>query len=316
MFSDRVVVRSNTDNHIMFKVFKAYYSDCALGVQPVYDHRHSELEISAILTGSGVYKCSENEYMFRAGDVFMHCGNDNHQFLRIDEELSMVVIQFEPRLIWSGGEWFEPKYLRLFTEKIRINRHIPAESEAAQNICRLLQESFLECCDHRAAYEIVVKAKLLMMLAEMARYYYNEMTASELLQLKVRHIEHIENSMDYILSNLSAPLTLSMLAKEACMSRSYYSTLFKTLNGVSVWNYITAQRVDMAQHLLESTNDSITEICENCGFNNIANFNHTFKRITGKTPSSYRKTSKENSFTDAESPPKTDEGKTHGKEEE
>ena len=121
MFSDRVVVRSNTDNHIMFKVFKAYYSDCSLGVQPVYDHRHSELEISAILTGSGVYKCSENEYMFRAGDVFMHCGNDNHQFLRIDEELSMVVIQFEPRLIWSGGEWFEPKYLRLFTEKIRIN---------------------------------------------------------------------------------------------------------------------------------------------------------------------------------------------------
>ena len=240
MFSDRVVVRSNTDNHIMFKVFKAYYSDCALGVQPVYDHRHSELEISAILTGSGVYK----------------------------------------------------------------------------NICRLLQESFLECCDHRAAYEIVVKAKLLMMLAEMARYYYNEMTASELLQLKVRHIEHIENSMDYILSNLSAPLTLSMLAKEACMSRSYYSTLFKTLNGVSVWNYITAQRVDMAQHLLESTNDSITEICENCGFNNIANFNRTFKRIAGKTPSSYRKTSKENSFTDAESPPKTDEGKTHSKEEE
>ena len=73
------------------------------------------------------------------------------------------------------------------------------------------------------------------------------------------------------------------------MSRSYYSATFKQLNGVSVWGYITAQRIDRAQHLLESTSLPVMEISEHCGFNNIANFNRSFKKITGKTPRGYRK---------------------------
>ena len=73
------------------------------------------------------------------------------------------------------------------------------------------------------------------------------------------------------------------------MSRTYYSTMFKMLNGVSVWTYIINQRIDRAQQLLEKSEMSVIEICEKCGFNNLSNFNKAFKKITGKTPSEYRK---------------------------
>ena len=97
--------------------------------------------------------------------------------------------------------------------------------------------------------------------------------------------------MNHIHSHLDEPLTLDQLAKEACMSRSYYSTIFKALNGVSVWEYIVARRIDLAQYKLETTGDSIMQISEDCGFTSIANFNRAFKKLTGKTPREYRQAS-------------------------
>ena len=84
-------------------------------------------------------------------------------------------------------------------------------------------------------------------------------------------------------------ITLDSLAEAAHMSRSYYSTIFKKLNGVSVWDYITNQRIDKAEQMLETTDIPVIEISENCGFNNISNFNRAFRKITGGTPRDYRK---------------------------
>ena len=95
--------------------------------------------------------------------------------------------------------------------------------------------------------------------------------------------------MNFILSHLESPLTLDMLAREARMSRSYYSTMFKVLNGVSVWDYITEQRINLAQYQLETTEKSVTQVSEACGFNSIANFNRAFKKLTGTTPREYRR---------------------------
>lgn len=291
MLEDRVVVRSNENNHILFRVFKTYYPASVNGPQASSGHNHSELEISAILSGSGVYTCSGVEYDFSSGDVFVHCSNDPHiiSYIGAEEALTMIVIQFEPRLIWSsGGEWVNSKYLQMFMRDSTVSSKIPKENENAAIISRLLEECFKECKEERPAYDLIVKAKLLSVLAHSVRYYEKYITKDE--KLNSVHLEHIETTMNYILSNLEQPLTLDDLAKEASMSRSYFSTMFRTLNGISVWNYITKQRIDRAQHLLENTGDSITEISEKCGFNNIANFNRAFKKATGKAPREYRKT--------------------------
>lgn len=291
MAEGRVVVRSSADDHVLFRVFQAHYPHTPGGVQPYTEHHHAELEISSILSGSGVYSCSGVDYPFRAGDVFMHCGNDAHCFERIGQgtPLSLVVIQFEPRFIWMpGGEWFDSKYLQLFMENSTISRHISHDAPVAQTICGLLQESFQECHDQNPAYDMLVKAKLLTILANLARYFHNDLSC-DVSPINIRHLKHMEHSINYILSHLDESLTLDLLAKEARMSRSYYSTMFKSLNGVSVWNYITSQRIDKAQRLLESTVLSVTQISESCGFNNIANFNRAFKKTTGRTPRVYRK---------------------------
>lgn len=291
--ADRMVIRSSTDNHVLFKVFRAVYKQCAScgGELPYVEHRHSELEISVIITGRGCYSCCGIDYDFQPGDIFLHCGNDAHCFKFIDSEerLSMLVLQFDPRLIWThGGEWFNPRYLQLFMGNSLNSRHMSYTEPEAGRIAALMEECFDECCKHLPAYEMVVKAKLLLILSILVRYYYDYFPQKD-ADIDFRNINHIERSMDYILDNLSSQLSLDDIAAEAHMSKSYYSSTFKKLNGVSVWGYITAQRINRAQHLLESTTLPVTEICEHCGYNNIANFNRSFKKITGKTPRDYRK---------------------------
>lgn len=63
------------------------------------------------------------------------------------------------------------------------------------------------------------------------------------------------------------------------MRRSYYSTMFKMLNGVSVWTYITNQRISKAKYILEKSDISVIEVSEKCGFSNISNFNRAFRKV-------------------------------------
>ena len=53
--------------------------------------------------------------------------------------------------------------------------------------------------------------------------------------------------------------------------------------------YVKSVRVGIAAKLLAETDKQITQICFESGYNNLANFNHYFKDIMGKTPSDYRK---------------------------
>ena len=85
MLSDRVIIRSDDDDHVLFKVFRALYSKEISRVRPYYDHHHSELEISCIVFGEGVYTCEGVDYAFTKGDIFFHCVNDKHCFKKLEK---------------------------------------------------------------------------------------------------------------------------------------------------------------------------------------------------------------------------------------
>ena len=291
MMSERLVIRSNNDDHVLFRVFRVIYPKNAGGDKPYYNHHHPELEISCIQQGSGVFTCEGKDYPFRAGDVFLHCGNDAHYFHRIAPEMQLVmlVFQFEQRQIWAlGGEWFEPAYLQLFSGGGSIGHYVPREAPEAQAICQLLQESFDDCREQKPAYQMLVKAKLLAMLSNLVRFFHEDLPEPPELP-SFRHRHQIERSMQFILKHLDSEFSLDDLAREAQMSRSYYSSSFRKLNGVSVWEYITSMRIERAQQMLETSEKSILEISGSCGYNNISNFNRAFRRVTGKTPREYRK---------------------------
>ena len=284
-----MIIRSNDEQDVLFKVYRSVYPEHWGGYKEIFDHHHQDIEISCIVSGSGTYDCGGTEYSFKPGDVFLHCVNERHCLHNVepDSQLTMVVFRFDQKLVWmQGSDW--DKYMQLFMEKSPVGHHINSEAKEAKEICSLLQNSFNECKKQEKAYQLIVKAYLSMMLAYFFRYFYDDLTKAKLTVIP-QHKRAIACSMAYISRNLDSNITLDSIAAEANMSLSYFSTVFKKLNGVTVWEYITNQRIEKAEYLLETTNIPIIEISENCGFNNISNFNRAFRKITGRTPRNYRK---------------------------
>jgi len=89
-------------------------------------------------------------------------------------------------------------------------------------------------------------------------------------------------------SDISANLTLSVLAKQQNLSAGYLSTVFKEETGKTLTEYIRNKRIKHAQYLLSTTNLQIQTIALHCGIMDVQYFSKTFKKQTGKTPKEYR----------------------------
>jgi AraC-like DNA-binding protein len=83
--------------------------------------------------------------------------------------------------------------------------------------------------------------------------------------------------------------TLDALAAKAALSRASFSKKFRTLVGQSMFEYLTALRMQRARELLRSSNFPVYEVANRVGYDSDLAFRKTFKRVTGTTPVRYRK---------------------------
>lgn len=102
----------------------------------------------------------------------------------------------------------------------------------------------------------------------------------------LRKIELIKN---YIGEHFTKDINLQELADRVEMNKSYMCTLFKQETGITVWNYIVAQRMQKARSLLLETSSKVYEIANEVGYEDIPYFSQTFKKFYGLTPLDFKK---------------------------
>lgn len=146
-----------------------------------------------------------------------------------------------------------------------------------------------EAREKKIEYELMIKLALIKLLVTIVRNFDYVKHSNISFDIGRTSIESLENAMNYINKNLENKITLDDLAKAANMNRSYFCTVFKRLNGISAWDYITIKRIEKSVVLLETTDKTMLEIACRCGFNNTANFNRAFRKVMGKVPGECRK---------------------------
>lgn len=97
----------------------------------------------------------------------------------------------------------------------------------------------------------------------------------------------IQRSVAYIRAHLQESLTVQSLARLACLSTSYFANLFKKQTGVTVAQFIIAERMNRAKELL-AEGKQVQEIAAMLGYEDRVYFSDAFKKHTGHTPSEYR----------------------------
>lgn len=256
-----------------------------------FEHKHSAFEISMIHSGHGLYQLKDRVYEFQPGDVFLFSTNEVHCIteIRDNEKLDIMNLQFEPRFIWMpGNEQFDHRYLDIFFHRNASASHqLRSDDPRADVIRTLLGEIETEFASQKESYDLMVKNKLLTLLVHVRRNY-GEFFDHHPSRKEMPHIQQLDAVMKYIDDHLGGELTLEGLAAEAHMSKSYFSSLFRELNGLSPWEYILSKRITRAAQLLASTDRTVLDIAAACGFNSTANFNYAFRKLTQTSPSEYR----------------------------
>ncbi len=106
-----------------------------------------------------------------------------------------------------------------------------------------------------------------------------EDVANRYVQTAIEYIEGHYPDLDF---------GVGALAESMSVSEGHISRLFKAETDLSINNYLTRYRVRKAMDYLKDVNVKVYEVAEKVGYQDIAYFSNTFKKLVGKTPSDYQ----------------------------
>ena len=96
--------------------------------------------------------------------------------------------------------------------------------------------------------------------------------------------------LEWVSERLDEPMPVERLAAEAHMSPRTFARRFRDETGTTPLQWLTSQRLALAEELLENSTLSVEQIATRVGFGNAATLRHHFTASRGTTPQAYRKT--------------------------
>jgi AraC-like DNA-binding protein len=133
-----------------------------------------------------------------------------------------------------------------------------------------------------------IEGKILELVASVLDWYRRRETKAR-PRLNENDQTGITEAMRYADEHCSGPLTLDILAKQAAMSISKFTAVFKIHTGISVASYIRRIRMEKAMNMLKNTSAPLGDIAGMVGYKYQRRFSTLFKEQFGVAPSEFRK---------------------------
>ncbi len=100
---------------------------------------------------------------------------------------------------------------------------------------------------------------------------------------------YVEAAIDYIEKNYGdSDFSVGKLAETLGLSEGHISRLFKAETDTGINNYLTRFRIRKAMDFLKDMQVKVYEVADKVGYQDIAYFSNTFKKLVGRSPSDYQ----------------------------
>ena len=100
--------------------------------------------------------------------------------------------------------------------------------------------------------------------------------------------EQLKPALEYIEKNYGSHISLETLARQSGLSPKYFCRCFRAIIHRSPVDYVNHYRVECASYLLTTSDMTVAEIAQRCGFNDSSFFIKQFRRYKNTTPHKYR----------------------------
>ena len=274
----------SSKNETMLKMWNVHIE---AGKRPYHRHGHTRFEITLVTDGDGKYTTSRGKFSMHKGDIVVFSSNELHNISEAGSNgLSITNMHFEPRyLLGTDSDGLSHGYMNFcFTHSPDFKNLI--ESNRAQPIRELFLKIKDEITEQKGEYRLAIKSYLNLLLITLLRDFRYQSAE----RVSNKQLSNMLKAIEYIDGQICEKISLDDISASAGISPNYFCSLFRQLNGTTLWDYISAKRIEKAIQLISERADSDTmlSIGLQCGFNNTASFNKTFKKQTGMTPTQYR----------------------------
>jgi len=252
-------------------------------------HFHSEYEIVYVLDGFGTRFVADNIEEFDSGDLVLLGSNLPH-FWKTDasyhekdqkKKIKYIVLQF-PNEFFKEAISEYPEFHRIKDLLNRSGRGISFSKEFAEK----MRKKVLRVARSKGFERPLL---MLQLLHSMAKAQNFRLLAGQYYQMQTHNFtnDRLTKVMHYLNTTYLEKVELNDVAAVANMHPSAFCRYFKENSGKSLSEFINDMRIGYACRLLLEGKMTVSQICFESGFNNLSNFNRTFKRHTGHTPTAY-----------------------------
>jgi len=170
-----------------------------------------------------------------------------------------------------------------------INHEIEVQSiydKKHNNIHQIIWELFDAVAFKPIGYQLLVLGSLYQFFGVIASGNYPPEVLSR-TKRDLKRITQLKIALEFIESSYMSNISLQEMSDSVQMTPKYFCRFFREMTHRSPVDYLNYYRIERACYLLLTTNQSITEVAYNTGFNDLSYFIKIFKRYKGVTPRQY-----------------------------
>ncbi|MFK7972001.1 MAG: helix-turn-helix domain-containing protein [Bacteroidia bacterium] len=249
-------------------------------------HYHPEVELVYIEKGYGTRYVGNHISNFDDGDLILLGPNVPHFGYEfglhgINEE---VVVQFKKDLIKSSVQ-FMPEFEAISTLIHKAKSGISFYGETKVRI-----GSELLSMEDKGPFERLLSMFNILQILSQSEEYEVLNADGVTLIIQNQNEDRINKVFQYVKDHYQSEISLEQISKVAIMTVPAFCRYFKKHTKKTFIQFVNEFRIRQAIRLMALGNTSISEIAMDVGFNNFSHFSKQFKRVTGKSPSKYKRT--------------------------
>lgn len=248
-------------------------------------HYHPEVELVYIEKGYGTRYVGNHVSNFDDGDLILIGPNVPHfgyefGLQGINEE---IVVQFRKDLIKSTVEYM-PELERIHALINKAKSGISFYGKTKE----LIGSKLLKMEKKDPFSRLVCMLEVLQQLSQSDEQEVLNASGVTLI-IQNQNEDRINKVFQYVKENYESEITLEQISQVAIMTIPAFCRYFKKHTKKTFIQFVNEYRIRQAIRLMALGNKSISEIAMDVGFNNFSHFHKQFKRLTGSSPSKYKR---------------------------
>ncbi len=250
-----------------------------------YWHYHAEVELVWIRQGRGLRYVGHAVEPFRSGDLVLLGPNLPHTWGSAPEQggdAEWTVIQFQPER-WGVVFWQMPELRELRKLLAAAEQGVQFIGDQVHEIGRLM-ESLVKW----PPYSFAALAGFVEICQRLLNTPRRQLAPQAGSSKAIPPDPRLQQVLALVNTQSAEPLSQVEVAARIKMVPAVFCRWFKRHMGRNFQRYVNEVRVARICARLADSDDSITSVAFECGFNNLANFNRRFLEITGLTPRAFR----------------------------